>query len=80
MFIKKIKLFTLVATLIGVSACTHNEFNVLHAPDVNAQPKTPGYYNPNEHNYAMPQNQQPIIENQFYWKDNHDKTAVAPDE
>ncbi|WP_440682035.1 hypothetical protein [Cysteiniphilum halobium] len=63
---------------IALGACTHNQFSAFNSPNADSQPKTPGYYNPNNQNYAMPQNQQPIIQNQFYWKDSHDQSAVAP--
>ncbi|WP_440617741.1 hypothetical protein [Cysteiniphilum sp. 6C5] len=62
-----------------LSACTHNQFSAFDSPNADSQPKTPGYYNPNNQNYAMPQNQQPIVENQFYWKESHGKSAVAPE-
>ena len=66
------------ALMLSLSACTNNQFSALESPNPNSIPKTPGYYNPNDQHYAMPNNPQPIAENKFYWKQQQDK-AVAPE-
>ena len=78
--IKYLSAFLLAVAIIGLSACTQNKFHAFDSPNANTQPKTPGYYNPNQQNYAMPQNQQPIVENQFYWKEGREQSAIAPSE
>ena len=64
--------------LISISACTNNQFSALESPSPDTISKTPGYYNPNDQHYALPNNPQPIAENKFYWKQDQDDKAVAP--
>lgn len=79
MLIPKFPLYGLMGLIIiSISACAQNQFIAFNSPDVNSQPKTPGYYNPNDHYYAMPQNQQPVVENKFYWKNSPDTSAIEP--